>query len=261
MGAESMSNQTAEERRSVILQMLTEHGGVKVQDLCEIFQVSEVTIRRDLEILESKNLITRIRGGAVQQASPALETLFLDRLSLQREAKKSIAACAADIVDDGNVVILSAGSTTTFIARELRKKKELTVVTTAINIASELAGLEHITLVVVGGIVRPGSYAMVGHMAEDALHSLNADIAFVGVDGIDIRTGFTTPNLMEAHVDKVMLQRARKKVIVADSSKFRRFALSPVVGIHDVDLLITDAEGDTEYIDQLKRSGLEIRTC
>lgn len=245
-------------RRRAILEMIETHGEVKVQGLCVKFMVSEVTIRRDLEILESENRIRRIWGGAVLEGIPLLETMFLDKMNLHQEAKRGIAMKAADLVEDGQVVMLSAGSTTTFIARELKQKKELTVVTTSINIASELAGIENITLIVIGGIVRPGSYAMVGHMAENALRSLNADIAFVGVDGLDLESGFTTPNILEAHTDYVMLQRAARKVIVADHTKFKRVALSPIVPIDGVHVLVTDDAADVHYIQNIKSRGVEV---
>lgn len=253
-----MLDLSAEKRRRAILERIQNEGSVKVQSLCEQFDVSEVTIRRDLDILESENLIRRVRGGAVLETSAVMETIFSEKLSLHQEAKKAIAKRAASLVQDGQVVMLSAGSTTTFIARELIQKRELTIVTTAINIASELAGLEHITLIVIGGIVRPGSYAMVGSMAENTLHLLNADIAFVGVDGVDIRTGFTTPNIMEAHTDSVMLQRANRKVIVADDSKFGKTALSQVADIKDINTLITNSTENKEYIEMLEKMGLEV---
>lgn len=250
---------SATQRRQAILDMLEGTGTlVKIPRMCETFGVSEVTIRRDLEILESENRIKRVRGGASLETTPMFETVFSDKMSHNQTAKHMIAACAAELVEDGQVVMLSAGSTTTFIARQLKKKRTLTVVTTAVNIASELAGLEHITLIVIGGIVRAGSYAMVGYMADHALQSYNADVAFVGVDGVDVHAGFTTPNPMEAHTDRVMLQRAATKIVVADSSKLKRAALTPIAKIGEVNYLITDSSAAEDYIEKLEAEGVNV---
>lgn len=240
------------------MKLIEENGMVKVQHLCNRFGVSEVTIRRDLEILESENAVRRVRGGALIESAPALETMFSEKLNLHQEFKRTIAEQAEQLVEDGQVVMLSAGSTTTFIARRLKQKRGLTVVTTAINIAAELAGMKHITLIVIGGIVRPGSYAMVGHMTEQALRSLNADIAFVGVDGVDFSKGYTTPNILEAHTDYVMLQRAARKVIVADHTKFGRISLSPIAQIDEVDVVITDEDLDPGFIARIQNLGVEV---
>ncbi len=252
---------SASERRHQIVRYVQETGKMKTDQLCSIFEVSEVTLRRDLEILESQNLIRRIRGGAIPNTSPPLETLFQEKLSLNTRYKKDIAVATASLVADGHVVMLSAGTTTTYIARELVKKRELTIVTSAINIAGELAGYDHITLVVIGGIARKGSYATVGHMADQALTSLNADFSFIGVDGVDLQAGFTTPNLMEAHTDVMMLRAANRGVIVADHSKFGKIALSPVARVNEASLLITDHDANPEYVAELQQRGCNVWTC
>lgn len=249
---------SASERRHHIANYVRLHGKARLDDLANMYDVSDVTIRRDLEILESQNLVHRVRGGAVAESAPPLEIMFQEKLQLYPHLKHEIAVTAASLVEDGHVVMLSAGTTTTYIARELVKKRELTVVTAAINIAWELAGYDHITLVVVGGIARRGSYATVGHMADHALTSLNADFSFVGVDGVDLQAGFTTPNLMEAHTDQMMLRAANRGIIVADHSKFRKVALSPVAKVDQASLLITDHEADPKYVEDLRSRGCHV---
>lgn len=254
------SGLSASGRRHQIVQWVQQYGEMKVEQLRHRFNVSEVTLRRDLEILESQNLIRRVRGGAVPNTAPPLETLFQVKLESCIEQKREIALAAASMVEDGQVVILSAGTTTTYIARELVRKKELTVVTTAINIGAELAAHEHITLVMVGGIVRKGSYASVGHLADETLSTMHADFAFVGADGIDVQAGFTTPNLMESRTDSIMLGAASKGIIVADSSKFGKVTFSPILGVQSPYMLITDSLGSPDYVMQLRDAGCRVFT-
>lgn len=249
---------SAFERRHEIVHYVRQYGKASIKQLCTLFSVSEVTLRRDLEILESQNMITRIRGGAVPNTGQSFETIFQEKLLMHPGRKIEIARTAASLVSEGQVVMLSAGTTATYIARELVKKREIMIVTSAINIAWELAGHDHVTLVIVGGIARKGSYATVGHMTDQALASLNADFSFVGVDGIDLQAGFTTPNLMEAHTDAIMLKAANKRVIVADHSKFGKITLSPVAKLNEASFLITDHEADPVYIGQLRERGCDV---
>ncbi|WP_303802652.1 DeoR/GlpR family DNA-binding transcription regulator [Alicyclobacillus macrosporangiidus] len=249
---------SAEERRQRIADWVAECGEVRIDQLRHFFGVSEVTLRRDLDILESQNRIRRVRGGATANPASALETRFQEKMGLNTAEKRQIAAAAAAMVEDGQVVMLSAGSTTTYLARELLKKRHLTVITPAINIAAELAGHPHITLVMIGGIVRPGSYAAVGHLADEALTQMNADFAFVGVDGVDVQAGFTTPNLMESRTDKMMLHSATRGVIVADRSKFGRVTLAPVARIDEPDLWITDDGMPEETLARLREAGCRV---
>lgn len=255
---ETRDNVRAAERRKRIVEYVDRLGEVRMEQLRDWFGVSEVTLRRDLEILESQNFLRRVRGGAVPNVNPPLESRFQERLDLRTAQKREIAIAAAELVKDGQVVMLSAGTTTTYIARELLKKKELTVITTAINIAAELAGYEHITLIMIGGVVRPGSYAAVGHLADDALQQINADFAFIGVDGVDLESGFTTPNLMESRTDSMMLRAASQGIIVADSSKFGRVTLSPVARIDEPTMFITDSDAPEEYVVQLRERGCNV---
>lgn len=246
------------ERRNQIIDYVNQNGEIKIEQLRDQFNVSEVTLRRDIEILESQNLIRRIRGGAAPIHTTLLETEFQEKLSLNTDLKKEIAKKAADLVSDGQVVMLSAGTTTTYIARELLNKKSITVITTAINIAEELAGYHHITVIMIGGIVRSGSYATVGHTVDEALTSMNADFAFVGVDGVHLTSGFTTPHLMEGRTDALMLNAANQGVIVADSSKFGKVALTPVASPNKSVTLITDHHAPEKMINAFREAGCQI---
>jgi DeoR/GlpR family transcriptional regulator of sugar metabolism len=237
---------------------VNKNGEVKIEQLRDQFNVSEVTLRRDLEILESQNAIRRIRGGAAPINTTALETEFLEKLNLNTEHKKEIAKKAAAMVEDGQAVMLSAGTTTTYIARELVNKKSITVITTAVNIAQELAGYNHITVIMLGGVVRSGSYATVGHTVDSALTTMNADFAFVGVDGVHAASGFTTPHLMEGRTDALMFGAANQGVIVADSSKFGKIALTPVAQPSEAVILITDKNAPDNIVQSLIGKGCKV---
>ncbi|WAH36166.1 DeoR/GlpR family DNA-binding transcription regulator [Alicyclobacillus dauci] len=248
----------APERRKKIVGYIQERGEVRIDELKSRFGVSEVTLRRDLDILESEYVIRRVRGGAVYNQDPPLEMLFQEKMELYINEKKQIARAAADLVGDGQVVMLSPGTTTTLVARELVDKQSLTVVTSAINIAAELAGRENITLVTIGGIVRSGSYAAVGHMADEAIAQINADYAFVSVDGVDVSSGFTTPNLLESRTNIMMLKSATKTVIVTDHSKLGRVAMSSVARLDEVSLFITDDHASPDYVASLRAHGCNV---
>lgn len=248
----------ASERRRMITDMANTEKEFTIEQLQVRFNVSEVTLRRDLDILESQGILRRVRGGAVLNNSPQLEIKFQEKLGQKIALKREIAKVAASLVDDGQVVMLSGGTTTMYIARELCKKKDITIVTPAINIAAEVAGYETVNLVAIGGLVRRDSYVASGHMADEALNTMNADYAFVGVDGVDISAGFTTPNLMESRTDKTMLQTATRPIIVADHSKFAKVAFSPVARLEEVASLITDSEAPENYVAQLQEAGCKV---
>ncbi|SEM96091.1 DeoR/GlpR family DNA-binding transcription regulator [Lihuaxuella thermophila] len=246
-----------QKRKELIMEMFKTETFLKIADLSKQFQVSEITIRRDFDELEAKGWVTKVPGGAVLR-QPTGENSLQEKERFQQEEKLSIAKKCKEIVQDGQVVMLSAGSTTMYIARELKDKKELTVVTTGINIAFELSGLPHIQLVIAGGPVLPKSYAMVGHIAERTLKELKADIAFIGVDGIDLEHGFTTTHLSEAYTDLTMMQSAKRSIVVADHTKFGRVALSVVAPIEQVSEIITDAKTDPRFVSELEKRGITV---
>jgi DeoR/GlpR family transcriptional regulator of sugar metabolism len=248
----------ASERRQKIYELASQQQMLTIEELQMQFGVSEVTLRRDLDVLESQGYLRRIRGGAVLDTALQLEVKFQEKLQKNIKLKREIASTAASLVHDGQVVMLSGGTTTLYIARELAQKKDITIVTPAVNIASELAGYDSVTLVVIGGVVRRDSYVASGHIADESLRTMNADYAFVGVDGVDISAGFTTPNLMESRTDRTMLQAANRPVIVADHSKFGRVAFSATAKLNEVSMLITDSEAPIEYVEKLHHAGCKV---
>jgi DeoR family transcriptional regulator of aga operon len=247
-----------EERRRLILQILSHDGRVLVGDLARHFRTSQVTIRKDLDILQAHGRIHRTHGGALPARESALEDPTLrEKEKLHRKEKSQIAATAARMVKEGQVVILDSGTTTTAIARALREREHLTIITNAVNIAAELSG-SSLEVILTGGTLRKNSFSLVGPIAEETLRRLNADILFLGVDGFDVHYGLSTPNLLEAKVNRVMVEVAKKTVAVCDSSKFGRRSLSLIAPPSALEEVITDRGLPKSDLRVLRQAGIEV---
>lgn len=247
-----------EERRRAIIDLVSRDGRVLVRQLAKKFNTSQVTIRQDLEALHGRGLVHRTHGGALPVRSAALlDPSLHEKEKLYRKEKQRIAAGAARLVKEGQSVVLDSGSTATATARCLRSFRQLTIITNAVNIAAELAGTS-IEVILTGGNLREKSFSLVGPLAEGTLRHLSADILFLGVDGFDIRFGLTTPNLLEAKVNRVMMKIARRTVVICDSSKFGSRSLSlisPPVLVHEV---ITDRGISETDLNALKEAGIQV---
>jgi DeoR family transcriptional regulator of aga operon len=231
---------------------------VLVGVLAKRFHTSQVTIRKDLDILQSKGRIHRTHGGALPSRDSALDDPTLrEKEKLHRKEKLLIAAAAAAMVREGQVVILDSGTTTTAIARALREFENLTIITNAVNIAAELSG-SSLEVILTGGTLRKNSFSLVGPIAEETLRRLNADILFLGVDGFDVHYGLSTPNLLEAKVNRAMMEVTRITVAVCDSSKFGRRSLSSIAPPSAVHHLITDRGIPKPAFATLKKSGMQV---
>lgn len=247
-----------EERRRAILEILNRDGRVLVMDMARQFDTSQVTIRKDLEILHAHGLVHRTHGGALPAREGALEDPSLrEKEKLHRAEKLRIAAAAARLVKEGQVVILDSGTTTTAIARALRNFRNLTIVTNAVNIAAELSGA-NAEVILTGGTLRKNSFSLVGPIAEETLRRLNADILFLGVDGFDVQYGLSTPNILEAKVNRVMVEVAKRTVAVCDSSKFGRRSLSLIVPPSSLQEVITDRGVPKSDLRALKKARIEV---
>jgi len=247
-----------EERRRQILDILNREGRVLVVDLAKQFLTSQVTIRKDLDVLQAQGRIHRSHGGALPARESALEDPTLrEKEKLHRKEKLQIAAEAARMVHEGQVVILDSGTTTTAIVRALRDFQNLTIITNAVNIAAELSG-SSLEVILTGGTLRKNSFSLVGPVADDTLRRLNADILFLGVDGFDVNHGLTTPNQLEAKVNRAMMDVARVVVVVCDSSKFGRRALCSIAPPAAVHHLITDRGIRKADLAALKQAGIHV---
>ncbi len=248
----------AEERRRQIVDMLNQHGKVLVPNLAKKFSASQVTIRQDLEALHGQGLLHRTHGGALPVRSAALlDRALPEKEKIFRREKHRIAVAAARLVKERQSVVLDSGSTTTAVARALRNFRQLTIITNAVNIAAELAGTS-IQVILTGGILRENSFSLIGPLAEDALRRLSADVLFLGVDGFDVNFGLTTPNLLEAKVNRVMMQIARRRVVVCDSSKFGSRSLSLISAPSAIHQVITDRNISESDLRGLRDLGIEV---
>jgi DeoR/GlpR family transcriptional regulator of sugar metabolism len=233
----------ARQRQTLILARVREDGGVRVADLARELGVSDMTVRRDLEILDNRGLIEKVHGGATSRPGSALfEPGFAAKSSLQEGEKESIADTAFGLVVPGTAIGISAGTTTYALARRLVDVPGLTVVTNSVPVADVLhrAGRTDQTIILTGGVRTP-SDALVGPFAVAALRTIHLDQVFLGVHGMDPRSGFTTPNVLEADTDRALAAAGRRLVVVADSSKWGVIGISTIARLDEADTLVTDA--------------------
>jgi DeoR family transcriptional regulator of aga operon len=247
-----------EERRQHILSLIEKNGRVLVEELSTQLGLSRITIRKDLDHLQAKDLLIRTHGGALPvQAGALSDPSIQEKEELHHEEKVRIAKAAAAMVSEGQCIILDSGSTTTEIARAILSFRSLTVITNALNIAAELARSDF-EIILIGGTLRKNSLSVVGPLAEDVLKEMHADIVFIGVDGFDTTIGLTTPNIMEARVNRAMIKAAAKVIAVCDSSKFNRRSLSLIVGTEQIDQLITDSKLRPDELKAMQDAGIEV---
>ncbi len=237
----------ARHRQSLILQAVRSDGSARVSDLTQRLGVSDMTIRRDLEVLAREGLVEKVHGGAVLPGAPSgHEPGFEAKLVLERPGKNAIARAAASMVTPGTAIALAAGTTTFALAQCLLDVPGLTIVTNSLpvtNLFSEARGSldgAAASVVLTGG-VRTHADALVGPIADLTIRSLHFDLLFLGCHGFDAQTGLTTPNLDEAETNRAFMRVARQVVVLADSTKWGMVSLSSYARLSEVDVLITDA--------------------
>jgi DeoR/GlpR family transcriptional regulator of sugar metabolism len=250
----------ASRRRDAIAMSVAQNGQVTVADLSDGLHVSPMTVRRDLELLEEQGLIRRVRGGALARISNAYEPPYVGRSGKQSEAKQRIAKAALDLVIDGDTIVLDTGTTCLELARALKGRKVITVVTAALRAAMELANEPDIRVVVAGGFLRAGELSLVGALAENVFHEFNCDTAFVGVGGVHLSKGITDFNPDDARIKRLAVTTAARKVVLADASKLGRAAFVNVARVDEIDVLITDASKDHVAVQALIDLGVSVIT-
>jgi DeoR family transcriptional regulator, aga operon transcriptional repressor len=247
-----------EERRQHILSLAQQHGRVLVEELSESLGISRITIRKDLDYLQLRGALQRTHGGALlPQAGALFDPSLKEKEGLHLQEKQRIAAAAVNLVQEGQCVLLDSGTTTTAIARALKKFSRLTIITNAVNIAAELSGTDFEVLLT-GGSLRKNSFSLVGPLAEEMLHDMHADILFLGVDGFDFEIGLTTPNVLESRVNRAMVKAAEKVVAACDSTKFNRRSLSKIVDAAAVHHVVTDSGIQNETAEMLRNLNIEL---
>lgn len=241
---------------SAIIDRVAAGGSVDVADLAKALGVSGATIRRDLQALSRDRLLVRVHGGAVSRDGNG-ELPAQVKAARRLPEKRRIGRAAAGLVADGAVIGMTGGSTAMELARALAGRHDITIVTNAIDIAAELVGRPNTRLVVIGGLVRRSAEA-VGPAAEAMLSQYHLDVAFIGVDGLSADDGCTTYDEMEAQTDLAFLRRARRTIVIADSSKLGKvtFArISPISEVHDV---VTNEDADPDQLAALRRAGVHV---
>lgn len=254
------------DRLSRLVDLVIERGSVRVEEIQRELGISPATARRDLDALASQQLITRTRGGALANASSG-ELPLRYRATKQGEQKLRIAQAAVAMVRPGEVIALNGGTTTTGMALELgiRSSSEpafadrpVTVVTNAVNIATDLAVRPHVRVVVTGGVARAQSYELVGPLAQLSLPQISVDTAFLGVHGIVAGKGIFTRHEGEAAINAALARAARQVVVIADHSKLGEFAFAKILDSESVGVLVTDDEADPTQVETFRKAGVRV---
>ncbi len=233
----------APQRHAYILDRLRSEGAVRVSDLVRQLDVSDMTVRRDLEALEAQGYLVKVHGGATLHRESAVREPFFDtKRTLEHEAKLAIARAAAELVEPGMAVAVSAGSTTYEVSRLLADVPRLTVVTNSVPAAEVLYhGERSDQTIILSGGVRTPSDALVGPFAVNALRAVNVDLVFLGVHGMHERVGFTTPNMLEAETNQALIETGGQLVVTADHTKWGITGVSTIARLDRADIIITDA--------------------
>ena len=227
-------------RRAKIIEELQENGKVHVSGLSKKCGVSEVTIRNDLLHLEQKGMLIRTRGGALRQESVSSDFALSEKRRRNFREKQLIGKRAAELVHDGETIIFDSGTTTMEVARNLSGNSDLTILTNALNIAAILTGNPSCRVIMLGGLLRVKSLSLVGTQAEENLRNYSCDKLYLGVDGIESGYGMTTPNIEEAHLNRIMIDVVNEVILVTDSSKFQRRSFAFISSIEKVQTIVTD---------------------
>ena len=246
-----------EERLQTIAEKLEREGRIVTKDLVDELNTTPVTLRKDLLLLEKRGLLKRTHGGAVKVNRLYPGQALNEKEKINLEEKIRIVRKAATFVAEGDTIILDSGSTTSLLAKELRNFKRLVVITNALNIASDLSDT-NVEVIVVGGNLLKMAATMVGPLADDTLRKVSADKLFMGVDGVDMNIGLTTPDINEAKTSRVMMESAGEVFLLVDASKFGRRSLGVLSPLNAIDKLITTKHLSEEEFQQLSENEIDI---
>jgi DeoR/GlpR family transcriptional regulator of sugar metabolism len=246
------------ERQNQIWQFVLRGQRISIAEVCENFSVSEATARRDLEMLAVEGKIQRVHGGAIVLAQTPPESPILQRQNEQANEKHRIGQAAAALIKDGETLFLGSGTTVLEAARFLRGRRNLTVITNSLPVVNVLAGVDEITLICLGGMLRESELSFIGHITEQALAEVRADKVFIGTRSISLDYGLTNEYLPETMTDRAILKSGRDIVVLADHTKFGRTAavlLAPLECIHTI---VTDEETSRDFIKTVQARGLRV---
>jgi DeoR family transcriptional regulator of aga operon len=246
------------ERHQFILHKVQKEGFIQVVDLCKALKVSSVTIRKDLKLLEDKNLLFRTHGGASMNNPYAVDKPVNEKEKLQSDEKTRIAIAAAQSIEPNDSVIIASGTTVLALAKVIKPLQRLSVVTSALNVAMELLHHDNIEVIQLGGIIRRSSSSIIGAYAQDMLADFSCSKLFLGADGVDLEFGLTTTSVVEAHLNRQMIKASQKVIVLADSTKFGRRGFGRICGLEEASQIITDKGIPGHYLKQLEAMGIEV---
>lgn len=246
------------ERQKQILSLLARRGRLRVTEIVEKFSISEATARRDLETLAFQGKVQRVHGGiiAVEQAPPELP--ILEREDEQHEEKVLIGEAAAGLISDRETVFLGSGTTVAEVARVLRIRHNLTVITNSLPVVYTLAGIRDISVITLGGMLRDSELSFIGHITEQALAEVRADKVVMGTRGLSLEQGLTNDFLEETLTDRAILKIGREVIIVADHTKVNRVSTALLAPLESMNIFVTDSKSDKKFLRSLTQQGIRV---
>lgn len=251
----------AAERRNEILAQLKVEGRVVVADLSKKYDVTEETIRRDLEKIEAAGFAERTYGGAVLKENDREDLPLLVRKRANAEAKMRIAARIADMIQDGDRIMMDASSTTLFVARAIRHKKDITLITNSIEALLELAEVKGWKVLSTGGSLRAGALSLVGYQAERMVDGFHVDKVIISCKGVDYHKGVTDSNELDAGIKKQMLGAGTTKILAVDSGKFDRISFTKIMDFSELDVIVTDYNMNEEWMERMEDCHVRVVKC
>jgi DeoR family transcriptional regulator of aga operon len=244
------------QRHQIILETLQKEKYLEVLDLCKLLDVSAVTIRKDLKLLEEKGLLFRTHGGASLENPYINEKAVVEKEKISVEEKNGIAQAAAKLIDENDSILVASGTTVQALAKYIKPQKKLTVITSSLHVVLHLIHDKNIEILQLGGYVRHSSASVIGNYALHILENVSCSKLFLGVDGIDLDFGLSTTNLEEAQLNKKMLNSAQKTIVLADSSKFGKKSFARICGLDQIDEIITDSGISSSTVKILEEKGI-----
>lgn len=248
------------ERQNKILAWINQRYRITIGEVCAQYSVSEATARRDLEALASQGKVQRVHGGAIAVEKAPPEMPMLQRQVNQVEEKRRIGTASASLVNDGETIFLGSGTTVLEVARQLKTRQNLTVITNSLPVVNILVDNPKITLICIGGLLRPSEFSFIGHIAEQVLSEIRVDKVFISVRAVNIKEGLTNDYLPETLTDRAILNIGRQNIVVADHTKFGRTSTVLLVPIDRIDTLITGVETSEALLREISRTGIRVIT-
>ena len=245
-------------RHQDILNLLDKENYISVSKLCETFNVSAVTIRKDLKLLEEKGLVFRSHGGVSKENPYVKDKNVSEKEQLNVEEKNAISEAAAQLIKPNDAIMIASGTTMQMFASAIPINYPLHITTSSLNVALELSKSEQFKILQLGGMLRHSSSSVTGHFSHQILENISCNLLFLGVDGIDLSYGLTTTSLEEAMLNKKMIASAQKVIVLTDSSKFNRRGFGKICEFNEVNHIITDKNLGSKIAKDIKSQGIEL---